>query len=66
MTADPTTALSCIDVLDDADHTRLDGWGNRAVLTAPPAGADLDPGGVRHPGGRHPGRGRADLRARCA
>src|SRR6201999_1590273 len=35
MTADPTAALCRIDVLDDAEHTRLDGWGNRAVLTAP-------------------------------
>ena len=35
MTADPTAALCRIDVLDEVDHTRLDGWGNRAVLTAP-------------------------------
>ena len=35
MTTDPTTALSSIDVLDAAEHARLDGWGNRAVLTAP-------------------------------
>ena len=43
MTADPTTALCRIDTLDDADHTRLDGWGNRAVLTAPapPAPASI-------------------------
>ena len=35
MTADPTAALSGIDALDAADHTRLDAWGNRAVLSAP-------------------------------
>ncbi|HZE18181.1 MAG TPA: AMP-binding protein, partial [Mycobacterium sp.] len=39
MTADPTRRLSSIDVLDAGEHARLDGWGNRAVLTqpAPPA-----------------------------
>ena len=42
MTTDPTAALCRIDTLDDADHTRLDGWGNRAVLTAPaPAAASI-------------------------
>ena len=35
MTADPTRQLSSIDVLDEAEHVRLDGWGNRAVLTQP-------------------------------
>ena len=35
MTADPTRRLSSIDVLDEAEHARLDGWGNRAVLTQP-------------------------------
>ena len=35
MTADPTRRLSSIDVLDAAEHARLDGWGNRAVLTQP-------------------------------
>ncbi len=33
MTADPTRSLSSVDVLDGSDHARLDGWGNRAVLT---------------------------------
>ena len=39
MTADPTRRLSSMDVLDAGEHARLDGWGNRAVLTqpAPPA-----------------------------
>ena len=35
MTADPTRRLSSVDLLDAAEHARLDGWGNRAVLTQP-------------------------------
>ncbi len=35
MTADPTRSLSSMDVLDVGEHARLDGWGNRAVLTQP-------------------------------
>ncbi|MGH3552343.1 MAG: amino acid adenylation domain-containing protein, partial [Mycobacterium sp.] len=35
ITTDPTRRLSSIDVLDKAEHTRLDAWGNRAVLSAP-------------------------------
>ena len=35
MTADPTRRLSTIDVLDAAEHARLERWGNRAVLTRP-------------------------------
>jgi acyl carrier protein len=35
MTADPARRLSSIDVLDADEHARLQGWGNRAVLTAP-------------------------------
>ena len=37
MTADPTQRLSSIDLLDDAEHARLDELGNRAVLTQPAA-----------------------------
>ena len=39
MTADPTRRLSSMDLLDEAEHARLDEFGNRAVLTqpAPPA-----------------------------
>ena len=39
MVADPTRLLSSVDVLDAGEHARLQGWGNRAVLTgpAPPA-----------------------------
>jgi non-ribosomal peptide synthetase component F len=35
MTADPARVLSSVDVLDEVERARLDGWGNRAVLTAP-------------------------------
>lgn len=35
MTRDPAVRLSSIDLLDAGEHTRLDGWGNRAVLTGP-------------------------------
>ena len=35
MTADPTRRLSSMDLLDADEHARLDGWGNRAVLTRP-------------------------------
>ncbi|WP_156426550.1 non-ribosomal peptide synthetase, partial [Mycobacterium sp. IS-3022] len=36
MTADPTRSLSSLDVLDAGERAQLDGWGNRAVLTADP------------------------------
>ena len=35
MTADPGRLLSSMDVLDEDDHARLQGWGNQAVLAAP-------------------------------
>ena len=35
MTADPGRRLSSVDLLDAGEHARLDGWGNRAVLTGP-------------------------------
>ncbi|WP_299566212.1 non-ribosomal peptide synthetase, partial [uncultured Mycolicibacterium sp.] len=35
MTADPGQRLSALDVLDDAEHARLDHLGNREVLTRP-------------------------------
>ncbi|WP_157011647.1 condensation domain-containing protein, partial [Mycobacterium celatum] len=37
MTTDPTGRLSSIDLLDAAEHARLDDVGNRAVLTQPAA-----------------------------
>ena len=35
MCADPTRRLSSMDLLGEGEHARLDGWGNRAVLTRP-------------------------------
>ena len=35
MTADPGRRLSSMDLLGGGEHARLDGWGNRAVLTQP-------------------------------
>ncbi len=35
ITADPTQRLSSMDVLDEAEHARLDELGNRALLTQP-------------------------------
>ncbi|BBY45811.1 hypothetical protein MCEL_41060 [Mycolicibacterium celeriflavum] len=35
MTTDPERRLSSIDLLDEREHARVDGWGNRALLTAP-------------------------------
>src|SRR6202022_3427349 len=35
LTTEPTRRLSSMDLLDEAEHARLDGWGNRAVLTRP-------------------------------
>ena len=51
MTADPARRLSSVDVLDEAEHARLDGWGNRAALTAAGERAGVDSGGVRRAGG---------------
>ncbi|WP_452299540.1 amino acid adenylation domain-containing protein, partial [Mycolicibacterium holsaticum] len=39
MTADPVRRLSSLDVLDEAEHARLDELGNRALLTRPVAAA---------------------------
>ena len=62
MTADPTRRLSSMDLLDEAEHARLEGWGNRAVLTQPRSHAGVDSGVVRRAGGPHPGGGGAELR----
>ena len=35
LTADPARRVASIDVLDEAEHAQLDGWGNRVVLTQP-------------------------------
>ncbi len=60
MTADPARRLSLVDLLDAGEHARLDGWGNRAVLTQP-ASRGVDSGVVRRAGGARPGGGGADL-----
>ena len=62
MTADPTRRLSSIDLLDEAEHARLDEIGNRAVLTQPATPRGVGSGVVRRAGGPHPGGGGADLR----
>ena len=42
ITADPGRRLSSIDVLDAGEYARLEGWGHRAVLTAPePPGVSI-------------------------
>ena len=41
MTADPARRLSSMDVLDEAEHARLDEIGNRAVLTRPTTAASV-------------------------
>ncbi|MFI5511733.1 non-ribosomal peptide synthase/polyketide synthase [Mycobacterium sp. NPDC051804] len=35
LTADPAARLSSVDVLDEAEHARLEDWGNEAALTQP-------------------------------
>ena len=40
MTADPTRPMSAVDVLDAAEHARLDEVGNRAVLTRQAPGSE--------------------------
>ncbi len=35
VTVDPGRRLSSLDLLDEAERARLEGWGNRAVLTRP-------------------------------
>ncbi|WP_156745088.1 non-ribosomal peptide synthetase, partial [Mycobacterium sp. 1165178.9] len=35
MPADPARRLSSIDVVDEAEHVRIEAWGNRAVLARP-------------------------------
>ena len=62
MTADPARRLSSVDVLDAGEHARLDGWGNRAVLTQPATAAGVDSGVVRRAGGARPGGGGGQLR----
>ncbi|MCV7236446.1 amino acid adenylation domain-containing protein, partial [Mycobacterium branderi] len=39
LAAEPSRRLSSIDVLDETERVRLDGWGHRAALTRPSAAA---------------------------
>ena len=58
MAADPTHPLSSLDLLDEAEHARLEELGNRAVLSPAGQRAGVGSGVVRHPGGpRAGGRG---------
>ena len=61
MTADPARRLSSLDLLDDGEHARLDGWGNRAVLSPARTPGGVDSGVVRRAGGARAGGGGADL-----
>ena len=61
MTADPARRVASIDVLDAAEHARLDEVGNRAVLTQPAPAAGVDSGVVRRAGGPRPGGGGAEF-----
>ena len=60
MVADPGRRLSSIDVLDEAEHAQLEGWGNREVLTRPVA-RGVDFGGVCRAGGADAECGGGDL-----
>ncbi|MGA5462666.1 non-ribosomal peptide synthase/polyketide synthase [Mycobacterium sp. NPDC050041] len=44
MTADPAIRVASIDVLDAAEHARLDRWSNRAVLSRPVTASVSIPG----------------------
>ena len=41
MTTDPGRSLSSVDLLDEVERVRLDGWGNRRVLARPVAGLSV-------------------------
>ncbi|MDF2583198.1 MAG: non-ribosomal peptide synthetase, partial [Mycobacterium sp.] len=41
MIAEPTRPLATLDLLDAAEHARLDGFAHRAVLSAPPAATSI-------------------------
>ena len=63
MTTDPARTLSSIDALDDAEHARLDRWGNRAVLTQPAGTATASiPALFAAQVSARPGRGSNQLR----
>ncbi|OBK81100.1 non-ribosomal peptide synthetase [Mycobacterium sp. 1164985.4] len=43
LTADSAARLSCLDVLDEAEHARLEEWGNQAALTQPASESESIP-----------------------
>ncbi|WP_082955170.1 non-ribosomal peptide synthetase, partial [Mycobacterium mantenii] len=55
MAADPARPLSTVDALGEAEHTRLDAIGNRAVLTQPVTGPASIPALFDFQVGREPG-----------
>ena len=62
MTADPTRRLSSIDVLDEGEHARLDGWGQSGGVDRAGAAGGVDSGVVCCAGGPCPGGGGDQLR----
>ena len=64
LSADPGRRLSSVDLLDAAEHARLEEVGNRAVLSRPAAHVGVDSGIVRRAGGAGPGGGGDELRGR--
>ena len=55
MAADPARRLSSVDVLDEAERARLEGWGNRAVLGEPASVPESIPGVFAGQVARDPG-----------
>ena len=63
MTTNPARTLSSIDVLDDAEHARLDRWGNRASADPTSRHSNgIDSGIVRRAGSARPGGNSNQLR----
>ena len=62
MTADQGRSLSSVDLLDEAEHARLDEIGNRAVLTQPVTAPVSIPVLFAAQVARVPGGGGGDLR----
>jgi amino acid adenylation domain-containing protein/thioester reductase-like protein/non-ribosomal peptide synthase protein (TIGR01720 family) len=66
MAADPARRLSSIDLLDEAEHARLDGWGNRAVLNRSPMTTPVSiPAALAAQVARTPGAVALTFQGRC-
>ena len=61
LTADPARRVASMDVLDEGEHARLEGWGNRAVLTQPAPPAVSIPVVFAAQVAAHPGGGGAEF-----